>query len=75
VDHQRLEFYYSRNERYAEWTENPSTVPAKLWPEALFLAQQASKESVFESLKALSGSGVGLANGERERSTFTNSRD
>jgi len=61
ADHERLGFYFNRNEHFAEWTENPTTVPGKLWPEALFMAQQASKESLFESLKALSGQGIGLA--------------
>jgi len=57
----------NRNEQFAEWTENPCTVPAKLWPEAISMAQQASKESLFKSSKALSGKGIGLSQGKRKR--------
>jgi len=46
---------------------NPSNVPSKLWPLAVSMAQQASKESLFASLKALSGSGIGLVQGHRKR--------
>jgi len=71
VDHRRLAFYMNRNERSAAWTENPATVPSKLCPEAIFMAQQASKESLFASLKALSGKGVGLSRGKRKRTRTT----
>jgi len=71
ADKARIAFYSGRNERFGGWTENPSTVPTDLWPNALFLAQQASKDSLFESLKALSGKGIGLARSKRKRTRTT----
>jgi len=72
VDKARLAFFSNRNEHFAAWTEKRSTVPAKLWPEALFMAQQDSKTSLFTSLKALAGSEEGLAKyGKRKRKRTT----
>jgi len=62
ADRQRLALYFDRNERSAALTENPDTLPTNLKAEALFVAQQAGKARLFESLKALAGSKEGLAN-------------
>jgi len=64
-DKERLNFFFNRNERLAQWVENPSTVPRHLWPEALKLAMEAGKDTLFRSLLVLSGSSIGI---KRKRS-------
>lgn len=63
----RLDFYLHRNKKLAEWTENPALVPSDLWPFAISLALKAGINSLFESLIALSGEGVGLRRKGRKR--------
>lgn len=65
-DQDRLAFYAERNERLSEWIDNPSKVSREVWPEALVLAQKAGRGSLFSSLRALSGSGVGSVRGKRK---------
>ena len=66
-DKQRLEFFAERNQLVVEWVENPATVHRDVWPEAMKLAERAGPDTLFQSLRALSGSGIGLAQGKRKR--------
>ena len=63
----KLIFYSERNQSLGEWVENPSTVGRRVWPEALTHAQLAGPDTLFKSLLALSGSGVGLRQSNRKR--------
>jgi len=56
----QLEFCLNRNRKLAEWTENPKLVPRDLWPDAIKLALEAGRESLYLSLIAMSGDGIGL---------------
>lgn len=56
----RLEFYLHRNHKLAHWTKHPELVPRDLWTYAVNLALKAGINTLFESLMALSGQGVGL---------------
>jgi len=67
VDKQRLKFYAERNQLVVEWVENPITVHRDVWPEALTLTERAGPDTLFQSLRALSGSGIGLTHGKRKR--------
>jgi len=49
-DNARLKFIYDRNESFAEWQNNPNTLPQELWYEAFVLSLQAGPESVFRGL-------------------------
>ena len=68
-DEQRLEFYFDRNQRVVEWVENPATVHRDVWPEALKLAERAGPDTLFQSMRALSGDGIGLKKGKRKRAS------
>jgi len=63
----RLEFFLDRNRKLAQWTKNPKLVPRELWSYALSLAKEAGIDSLFRSLLALSGEGVGLCEKRRKR--------
>jgi len=56
----RIEFFLDRNRKLEQWTKNPKLVPRELWSYAVNLAKQAGIDSLFQSLLALSGEGVGL---------------
>jgi len=55
-DQRKLTFYINRNERLDEWVDNRTTLDRKLWPEALGLAAQAGKDTLFRSLQSVQGS-------------------
>lgn len=61
----RLEFFMDRNQKLAKWTENPKLVPQELWLYALNLALEAGINTLFQSLLALSGQGIGLKRGRK----------
>jgi len=56
----QLEYYLDRNRMLAKWIKNPKLVPCHLWSYALALALKAGANSLYQSLIALSGRGVGL---------------
>jgi len=60
TNQRRLDFFLDRNRKLAQWTENPKLVPPELWVYALDLALKAGVNSLYRSLLALSGHGVGL---------------
>jgi len=62
-----LNFYLDRNHKLAEWTKNPKLVPQELWSYAVALALEAGINSLFQSLIALLGLGVGLKQANRKR--------
>ena len=62
-----LQLYFDRNERLAQWVDNPMTVPRLLWPEAIELALEAGEDTLFQSLLALSGHALGSMQGKRKR--------
>ena len=66
-DNMRLQFYFDRNERLAQWVANPVTVPRLLWPDALGLALEAGEDSLYRSLQAVLGDEVESALGQRKR--------
>jgi len=47
---ERLKKLLFRNARLLQWTENPTSVPRLLWPEALQLAMAAGKDTLYRSL-------------------------
>lgn len=51
ADNSRLAFFFERNRLLAHWLQNPATVPQHLWPRALKLAQEAGRESLYQSLR------------------------
>ena len=51
-----LKVYTDRNKRLAQWIENPSLIPTRLWPEALGLALEAGADSLYRSLLVVLGS-------------------
>lgn len=57
IDQRRLAFYANRNVRLEEWVEKPDLVDRKLWPEALSLAQQAGRDTLYKSLQTVLGKG------------------
>jgi len=63
----RLEAYLDRNRKLAKWMKNPKLVPQELWSYAMLLALKAGANSLFQSLLALSGHGIGLRQGGRKR--------
>jgi len=63
----QLELYLDRNRKLAKWIKNPKLVPQELWPEAVMLALKAGANSLYQSLLALSGHGIGLRQGSRKR--------
>jgi len=56
----RLEFYLDRNRKLAQWVSNPKLVPCELWSYAITLALKAGMNSLYQSLIAASGEGIGL---------------
>lgn len=63
----RLASYLARNHKLVQWLENPKLVPRDLWPLAMTLALKAGMNSLYLSLLALSGEGVGLRQRGRKR--------
>jgi len=63
----RLDFYLDRNRKLAEWAANPKMVPRNLWQYAMTLALKAGINSLYQSLLALSGQGIGLRQQGRKR--------
>jgi hypothetical protein len=63
----RLNFYMERNRKLAQWVQNPMTVPRELWQYAMMLAIKAGANTLFQSLLALSGKGIGLKQRGRKR--------
>ena len=66
-DNLRLQFYFDRNKRLAQWVANPDTIPRLLWPDALGLALEAGENSLYLSLQAVLGDEVESAVGMRKR--------
>jgi len=66
-DNIRLQFYFDRNERLAQWVASPATVPRLLWPDALGLALKAGETSLYRSLQAVLGDEIGSMQGKRKR--------
>lgn len=68
----RLQRYLDRNQKLAQWTENPALVPRDLWSYAMMLALKAGMDSLYQSLLALSGEGIGLQRKRRKRKRAMN---
>jgi len=72
-ENEQLDFILDRNRRLADWVENPALVPPLLWPTALMLALKAGKETLYQSLLALTGHDIGApdqqSNRKRKRSS------
>jgi len=66
-DNMRLQFFFDRNKRLAQWVASPATVPCLLWPDALGLALQAGEDPLFCSLQAVLGDEVESTSGTRKR--------
>jgi len=67
ADQARLDFFVNRNRQLAQWIKNPKLVPRELWSYAIMLALEAGINSLFQSLVALSGQGIGLPQQSRKR--------
>jgi len=64
----RLAFYFNRNERLDDWVDSVERLDRKLWPNALELAEQAGRDTLFTSLQSVLGSDyVKLRNSGRKR--------
>lgn len=63
----RLDFYLYRNKKLAQWVSNPKLVPCDLYSYAIRLAMKAGINSLYQSLLALSGQGIGLQQKKRKR--------
>lgn len=48
-----LEFYLLRNQKLADWAENPKVVPRELWPKALHMAKKAGLSILHATLMSL----------------------
>lgn len=67
-DKERLRFYPDRNARLEEWTKHPTLVPRPLWPQALHLAREAGRDSLYVGLRAVMESDIVLSQqGKRKR--------
>ena len=63
----RLNSYLLRNKKLAAWVENPLRLPSRLWPEAIALARDAGRDTLYCSWQALGVQGDGLKHKGRKR--------
>jgi len=66
ADENRLTFYAERNDLFAKWVENPTSVPRHLWPEALKLALEAGNTPLWLSLQSVAPE-IGALQRKRKR--------